>query len=145
MLTNTISPCFVLQFRNQMASDNDAANEWLKTCAKIMQHVFSISNFQQEIFELYHELLAFGTSAMFITDDVKDDLRFKTIQISEIFITEDDKGLVDRLTRRFHLKNKNIPLMYPDADLPRSILSDIDKAPYDEITQMMSFDGYKIT
>ena len=33
----------------------------------------SKSNFQQEIFELYHELLAFGTSAMFITDDIKDD------------------------------------------------------------------------
>ena len=132
MLTNTISPWFVLKFRNEMVNNNDEAVEWLESCAKIMQQVFARSNFQQEIFELYHELLAFGTSAMFITDDVKDDLRFKTIHISEIFITEDDKGLVDSLTRRFHLKNKNIPLMYPDADLPRSILSDIDKAPYDE-------------
>ena len=132
MLTNTISPWFVLKFRNEMVNNNDEAVEWLESCAKIMQQVFARSNFQQEIFELYHELLAFGTSAMFITDDVKDDLRFKTIHISEIFITEDDKGLVDSLTRRFHLKNKNIPLMYPDADLPRSILTDIDKAPYDE-------------
>ncbi len=132
MLTNTISPWFVLKFRNEMVNNNDEAVEWLESCAKIMQQVFARSNFQQEIFELYHELLAFGTSAMFITDDVKDDLRFKTIHISEIFITEDDKGLVDSLTRRFHLKNKNIPLMYPDADLPRSILADIDKAPYDE-------------
>ena len=132
MLTNTISPWFVLKFRNEMVNNSDEAVEWLESCAKIMQQVFARSNFQQEIFELYHELLAFGTSAMFITDDVKDDLRFKTIHISEIFITEDDKGLVDSLTRRFHLKNKNIPLMYPDADLPRSILSDIDKAPYDE-------------
>ena len=64
MLTNTISPWFVLKFRNQMAADNDAANEWLESCAKIMQQVFSRSNFQQEIFELYHELLAFGTSAI---------------------------------------------------------------------------------
>ena len=36
--------------------------------------------------------LAFGTSAMFITDDVKDDLRFKTLHISELFITENEKG-----------------------------------------------------
>ena len=132
MLTNSVSPWFILKFRNEIISQDDEANEWLESCAKVMQQVFARSNFQQEIFELYHELLAFGTSAMFITDDVKDDLRFKTIHISEIFITEDDKGLVDSLTRRFHLKNKNIPLMYPDADLPRSILSDIDKAPYDE-------------
>ena len=69
---------------------------------------------------------------MFITDDVQDDLRFKTLHISEIFITEDDKGMVDSLTRRFHLKNKNLPSMYPDAELPRAILTDIDKAPYDD-------------
>jgi hypothetical protein len=132
MLTNTISPWFVLKFRNAMAADNDAANEWLESCAKIMQQVFSRSNFQQEIFELYHELLAFGTSAMFISDDVQDDLRFKTLHISEIYITENDKGMVDSLTRRFHLKNKNISLMYPDAVLPRAIIKDIEDNPYDD-------------
>ena len=132
MLTNTISPWFLLKFRNDVTNEDDAAKEWLETCAKIMQQVFARSNFQQEIFELYHELLAFGTSAMFITDDVQDDLRFKTIHISEVFITENEKGLVDSLTRRFSLQNKNIPQMYPDADLPRAILGDIDKAPHDD-------------
>ena len=132
MLTNTISPWFLLKFRNDVTNEDDAAKEWLETCAKIMQQVFARSNFQQEIFELYHELLAFGTSAMFITDDVQDDLRFKTIHISEIFITENEKGLVDSLTRRFSLQNKNIPQMYPDADLPRAILGEIDKAPHDD-------------
>ena len=132
MLTNTISPWFVLKFRNLESIDNDAANEWLESCAKIMQQVFSRSNFQQEIFELYHELLAFGTSAMFITDDVDDDLRFKTLHISELFITENEKGMVDSLTRRFHLKNNNIVSKYPDAELPRSIISDIEKAPYED-------------
>jgi hypothetical protein len=132
MLTNTISPWFVLKFRNQMAADNDAANEWLESCAKIMQQVFARSNFQQEVFELYHELLCFGTSAMFISDDVQDDLRFKTLHISEIFITENDKGMVDSLTRRFHLKNKNISAMYPDAELPRAIIKDIENNPYED-------------
>ena len=134
MLTNTVSPWFILKFRNQMMFDNDVANEWLESCAKIMQQVFSRSNFQQEIFELYHELLAFGTSAMFITDDVKDDLRFKTLHISEIFITENEKGLVDSLTRKFQIKNKNIPALYADANLPRAIQTDIEKFPFDDTT-----------
>tara|TARA_R110000765_G_scaffold76543_1_gene150014 strand:- start:245 stop:1843 length:1599 start_codon:yes stop_codon:yes gene_type:complete len=132
MLTNTISPWFVLKFRNEMMTEDDEANEWLESCAKIMQQVFSRSNFQQEIFELYHELLAFGTSAMFITDDVQDDLRFKTLHISEVFITENEKGMVDSLTRKFHLKNKNIASMYPEAELPRSIITEIEKAPYED-------------
>ena len=69
---------------------------------------------------------------MFISDDVQDDLRFKTLHISEIFITENDKGLVDSLTRRFHLKNKNISAMYPDAELPRAIIKDIENNPYED-------------
>jgi len=132
MLTNTISPWFILKYRDEATNADDQAAEWLESCAKIMQQVFQRSNFQQEIFELYHELLAFGTSAMFIADDVDDDLRFKTIHISEIFITENEKGFVDSLTRRFHLKNKNIPLMYPEAQLPKALQTIVDKNPYED-------------
>ena len=132
MLTNTISPWFILKYRNEAINKDDQAVEWLESCAKIMQQAFQRSNFQQEVFELYHELLAFGTSAMFISEDVEDDLRFKTIHISEIFITENEKGFVDSLTRRFHLKHKNIKAMYPEAQLPRSLQIMIDKKPYDE-------------
>ncbi len=132
MLTNTISPWFVLKFRSEMMNQEDEANEWLESCSKIMQQVFQRSNFQQEVFELYHELLAFGTSAMFITDDVKDDLRFKTIHISEIYITEDERGMVDCLVRRFKIANKNLLTMYPDAQFPNSILSKIKNEPHGE-------------
>ena len=132
MLTNTISPWFVLKFRSEEMNSDDEANEWLESCAKVMQQVFQRSNFQQEVFELYHELLTFGTSAMFITDDFKDDLRFKTIHISEIFITENERGMVDCLVRRFQVKNKNIPFMYPEAQIPPSLASKIQSDPYGE-------------
>ena len=132
MLTNTISPWFIFKYRNEATNSDDQAVEWLESCAKIMQQVFQRSNFQQEIFELYHELLAFGTSAMFFSDDVDDDLRFKTIHISEIFITENEKGFVDSLTRRFHLKKKNISLKYPEAKLPKALQTLIDKNPYED-------------
>ena len=125
MLTNAISPWFVLKYRSEMMNQDDEAKEWLESCAKIMSQVFQRSNFQQEIFELYHELLTFGTSAMFITDDEQDDLRFKTIHISEIYITENEKGMVDCLVRRFHLRNRNILATYPDAVLPQNILNQI--------------------
>ena len=69
---------------------------------------------------------------MFITDDVKDDLRFKTIHISEIYITEDERGMVDCLVRRFKIANKNLLTMYPDAQFPNSILSKIKNEPHGE-------------
>ena len=132
MLTNTISPWVVLKCRSESMNQDDEANEWLESCAKVMQQVFARSNFQQEIFELYHELLAFGTSAMFISDDPKDDLRFKTIHISEIYITENERGMVDCLIRKFKVKNKNIPALYPDAELPISLTTKIKNNPYED-------------
>ena len=134
MLTNTISPWFHLKYKDAEMNTDDEAKEWLESCGETMHQAFMRSNFQQEVFELYHELLAFGTSAMFITDDPKDDLRFKTIHISEIFITENEKGYVDSLTRKFHIQYKNIPAMYPDAVLPKVLQSNITNNPYDEVT-----------
>ena len=132
MLTNTISPWFVLKYRSEELNQDDQAKEWLESCGKVMQQVFQRSNFQQEIFELYHELLAFGTSAMFISDDVDDDLRFKTIHISELYITENEKGMVDCLIRKFQIKNRNILSMYPDAVLTNDLLTKIKNNPQDE-------------
>ena len=134
MLTNTISPWFVLKYRSEQLNQDDEAKEWLESCGKIMQQVFQRSNFQQEIFELYHELLCFGTSAMFISDDVDDDLRFKTIHISELYITENEKGMVDCLIRKFQIKNRNILSMYPDAVLTNDLLTKIKNNPQDETT-----------
>ena len=104
MLTNTISPWFVLKFRNEAVNQDDEATEWLESSAKIMQQVFARSNFQQEVFEMYHELLAFGTSAMFITDDVKDDLRFKTIHIQRSLLQRMKKAWLIAWLESFILK-----------------------------------------
>ena len=37
--------------------------------------------------------------------------------------------MVDCLVRRFQIKNKNIPAMYPDAQLPQSLVRKIQDAP----------------
>ena len=42
-----------------------------------MYTAFNRSNFQQEIFELYHDLITFGTAAMFIEEDDDDIIKFQ--------------------------------------------------------------------
>ena len=132
MLTNTISPWFVLKFRNQMAADNDAANEWLESCAKIMQQVFSRSNFQQEIFELYHDLITFGTAAMFIEEDEEDFIKFSTRHIDEVYIAENDKGRIDTIYRRFNLSARAVVQKFGTA-VSQDILALEKKDPYKEV------------
>ena len=106
MLTNTVSPWFYLKYKNEELNQEDEATEWLEDCTRVLNQAFNRSNFQQEIFELYHDLIAFGTAGLFITEDEDNELRFKNIHISEIFITEDAKGNVDSLTRQFKMQAK---------------------------------------
>ena len=71
MLTNAASPWFTLQFKNTELQDDDEAKEWLEGVTNDMYIAFARSNFQQEIQELYQDLIGFGTAAMFITADEK--------------------------------------------------------------------------
>jgi hypothetical protein len=133
MLTNTVSPWFYLKYKNDELNKEDEAVEWLENCTQVMNQAFNRSNFQQEIFELYHDLIAFGTAALFIAEDKDNDLRFKNLHISEIYITENEKGFVDSLTRHFKMQARNLPNQFPDAVLPPELVKKIEKNPYDRV------------
>lgn len=133
MLTNTVSPWFYLKYKNDDLNREDEATEWLEDCTRVLNQAFNRSNFQQEIFELYHDLIAFGTAALFIAEDDENELRFKNVHISEIFITENEKGFVDSLTRKFKMQGKNLSYAFPNAILPPELLKKIEKAPYDQV------------
>ena len=133
MLTSTTSAWFSLKFRNDIIDQDDTSREWLENCNKIMLQAFSRSNFQQEIFELYHDLIAFGTAGMLITTDDEDDLRFRTIHIAELFIAENQKGIVDTVIRRFHLKARALPGMFPDAEFPKDLQDMITEKPHEDV------------
>jgi hypothetical protein len=133
MLTNTVSPWFYLKYKNDELNQEDEAMEWLEDCTRVLNQAFNRSNFQQEIFELYHDLIAFGTAALFIAEDDENEIRFKNIHISEIYITENEKGNVDSLTRKFKMQAKNIYNAFPNVQLPEELEKKINNAPYDNI------------
>ena len=133
MLTNTVSPWFYLKYKNDELNQEDEAMEWLEDCTRVLNQAFNRSNFQQEIFELYHDLIAFGTAALFIAEDDENEIRFKNIHISEIYITENEKGNVDSLTRKFKMQAKNIYNAFPKAELPAELAKKINNAPHDNV------------
>ena len=103
MLTNPSTPWFSLRFKEDDMENEDEAKEWLESATETMYAAFNRSNFQQEIFELYHDLITFGTGAMFIEEDDDDLLKFSTRHINEIHIAENDKGRIDTVFRKFKL------------------------------------------
>jgi hypothetical protein len=132
MLTNPSTPWFTLRFKDEDIDNEDEAKLWLEEATATMYTAFNRSNFQQEIFELYHDLITFGTAAMFIEEDDDDIIKFSTRHINEVFIAENDKGRIDTIYRRF-----NISARAAIQKFGESVSSDVQgkakKNPYDEV------------
>ena len=83
MLTSSANKWFSLRFRSKL-NDVDEA-EWLEDATSKMYDVIAKSNFQQEIFETYHDLIAFGTACLMIEED-DEDVYSSLLDISKKFI-----------------------------------------------------------
>ena len=71
MLTSSANRWFALRFKEADINSDDSAREWLEDATDKMYLAFARSNFQQEIFESYHDLICFGTSCLYIKKILK--------------------------------------------------------------------------
>ena len=133
MLTSSANRWFALRFKETILNENDEAKEWLEDVTDKMYVAFQRSNFQQEIFETYHDLCAFGTSAMFIEEDATDIIRFSTRHIKEIYISENAKGLVDCMYRRFKITAKAAAEKFGLENLSRQAQNVFKNSPFDDV------------
>ena len=132
MLTNPSTPWFTLRFKQENIDNEDEAKLWLESATDAMYTAFNRSNFQQEIFELYHDLITFGTAAMFIEEDEEDFIKFSTRHIDEVYIAENDKGRIDTIYRRFNLSARAVVQKFGTA-VSQDILILEKKDPYKEV------------
>ena len=132
MLTNPSTPWFSLRYKDEGLDADDEAKLWLEGVTETMYTAFNRSNFQQEIFELYHDLITFGTAAMFIEEDQSDLLKFSTRHINEIYVTENDKGRIDTVYRKFKITLRAAAQQFGEG-LSEEAKRRVDKDPFDEI------------
>ena len=132
MLTNPSTPWFTLRFKDEEIENDDEAKLWLESSTDAMYTAFNRSNFQQEIFELYHDLITFGTAAMFIEEDDDDIIKFSTRHINEVFIAENDKGRIDTIYRKFKISARAAIQKFGEA-VSADVQTKAKKDPYEEI------------
>ena len=132
-LTSASNRWFSLRFKNSAVNEDDTAKEWLEDSAGKMFLAFHRSNFQQEIFEAYHDLICFGTAAMFIEADDDDMIRFSTRHIKEIYIAENGKGLVDCIYRRFTITAKAAADKFGLENLSKNLQAIYKNSMFDEV------------
>ena len=133
MLTSSANRWFSLRFKETQLNESDEAKEWLEDATTRMYDVISKSNFQQEIFEAYHDLIAFGTSCLMIEEDQEDTLLFSARHIKEVYIQENKKGYADTIYRRFKMPAQAAVSKFGFENVSKEIQNITNKNPFDDV------------
>jgi len=133
MLTSSVNRWFALRFKENSVNENDEAREWLEDVLDKMYIAISRSNFQQEVFETYFDLIAFGTSCLQVEEDKDDIIRFSSKHIKEIYISEDAKGMVNCIYRRFKMSAKATVEKFGLENVSSKVQNTFKKSQFEDI------------
>ena len=100
---------------------------------EILFNVFAKSNFQQEVFECYHDLIAFGTACLLIEEDKDDVVRFSDRHIKEFYIQENEKNIIDQVYRRFKMPLGSVVNKFGYDNVSSDVQRKFLKEPHEEI------------
>ncbi|NDB93803.1 MAG: hypothetical protein EB165_04050 [Euryarchaeota archaeon] len=117
-LTSPAAPWFTMKYDDGDLNRDDGAMEWLEDCAGRMGSAFSDSNFSTQVSEMYQDLCAFGTGAMFVeaatqTDNFK--LQFHALHLGSICISENADGIVDTVLHKRTMSARQAMQRWPDV------------------------------
>lgn len=88
------------------------------------------ANFSSQAHESYVSLMAFGTQGLFVDDEVGVGSRYKSIALSELYISESAAGFVDLVHRKFSLQARAAVQKFGLAALPESIRKAYENKPF---------------
>lgn len=131
MLTNASTAWFSLRYTENELNSEDEAMEWLQGVEDVMYQAYNRSNFQEQIHELYHDLITFGTAVMFVEADDEQQIRFSTRHIKECYLSEDDKGRVDTVYRKFKMPMRAAINRFGEEKMSSKMLKKASSSPYD--------------
>ena len=125
---------FSLSFTDTELNGNDEAKEWLESVETVMYQAFARSNFAEQVHELYHDMITFGTGVMFVDSDPDQNLRFSTRHIGECYLSEDQNNRVDTIYREFKMPVRAAIERVRDGKISIKMLKKAEDDPYSEIT-----------
>lgn len=141
MLTNAIQAILVNTETNWIyfdtVIDDDLTDEeilWFDYASKTLMSIFrsDSSRFPTQMNEALGDLTAYGYCAIHSTYDANmNTLCFNTRPIPEIYIDQDEKGKVNKVIRRFSLKNEDAMRIYGE-NTPDIIKKAIKAGKHDE-------------
>lgn len=129
LLTNPTLQWFELTTGDAELDDQSDMRQFLGKTTTQMHNLLNSSNFQTMIHEVYQDLGSFGTAALAMMEDEEDTVRFLTKHISEYFIDENDKGIVDTVYCQFNWDIRQISQRFGLEKLPKDMQDKLLKQP----------------
>ena len=102
-MTNPSQPWFRFGTFEPELMDNHEVKQWLSDVEQVIRNILNRSNFYNSAANVYTELGAFGTSALYRQKSSSNTVRFRPFTAGEYVIAEDANGVVDTLGREFHM------------------------------------------
>lgn len=94
-----------------------AVLDWIGITGRRVFRDLQNSNFDTEIQELYHDMVTFGTGALFITTNDQDQLSFRALHPGEYAIDTDSDGRVTKLIRDVQMSIREAARRFGIANL----------------------------
>ena len=134
-LTSPATPWFHLDMKDTDVGRDDDVREWLQDSSTRMIRAFNQSNFENEIHEMYVDLVVFVTACMFVEMD-EGQLRFSTRHISEFYLQENQFGLVDTVFRKYKQPARQAVQRFGIENVGEFIRKTHEKKPDEEVEIM---------
>lgn len=108
--------------------------EWFEEVTRILfEYRYSPkANFASQKHEGYMSLGAFGSEAMFITDLPGGGIRYNSRHLAEVYVMENQHGLVDLVHRKFEMTARQAVEQWGKDVLPDKIVEAAEKSPGDK-------------
>lgn len=107
-ITSPARPWFKLTTADQDLAEFSSVKDWLYQVTQRMQTAFIRSNLYNTLPLMYGDLGVFGTSAMFIEEDLEDGIRTYPFGIGSYMISNNAKLKVDVFMREFSMTVRQI-------------------------------------
>lgn len=132
MMTNPAVHFFGLSTGDDSLDRLDNVRGWMQDCVRRMHVVMNATNFQTEAHEFFLDQTWCGTSGMTVEEDEKVVMVFKTWHITEYFIDENNRGMVDTVYRSFKWDARKLVQEYGEKKVGDVVLKAHKEKKWDE-------------
>ena len=91
------------------------------------------SNFSSQLHESYMSLGAFGTGGIYVDEMGAEGFRYRSVHLADMFIAENDSGIIDTVFRRMNCTARQAMMMFPDGTVSKDLRDKANDRPDERV------------